>query len=140
MDHPDSETVFAKIIRREIPVEVVYEDEKTLAFLDAHPNHPGHTLVVPKQWSRDLLEMDADTLQAYIRTVQKVAIAVKTAMNADGINIDMNIGAAAGQAVFHTHFHIIPRYEGDGFKHFPQSEYKPGEMAEVAAKIRPLLK
>jgi histidine triad (HIT) family protein len=130
------ETIFDKIIRREIPADVVYEDEYTLAFLDIHPNHIGHTLVIPKKQVRNIFDIDAETLAHLIAAVQKISIAVKSAVVADGINIAMNNEAAAGQVVFHAHIHIIPRFDGDGFVFFPHTEYKSGEAAEVAEKIR----
>ncbi len=134
-----TETVFAKIIRREIPAEIIYEDDHTIAFLDAHPNHPGHSLVVPKKWSRNILDIDPETLSAVMTTVQKVSLAVKEGVGADGINVYMNNEPAAGQAVFHTHIHVIPRYENDGLTPFPQTSYAPGEKEAVAEKIRLLL-
>lgn len=130
------DTIFAKIIRREIPAEIVYEDDETLAFLDISPNNPGHTLVIPKVWSRNLLSISEDSWRAVMRTVHKLAPVIKEVVHADGINITMNNEPAAGQVVFHTHVHIIPRHEGDGFKHFPSKEYEPGEAADTATRIR----
>ena len=130
------ETIFSKIIRREVSADIVYEDEYTLAFLDIHPNNAGHTLVVPKKQVRNLLDMDTETLGHLMETVQKVAKAVKEAVQAGGFNIIMNNEPAAGQVIFHAHIHIIPRYEGDGFKFFPHKEYAPGESTMVADKIR----
>ena len=135
MNQPE-DTIFDKIIRREIPAEIVYEDADTLAFLDIHPNNTGHTLVIPKKSVRNLFEMDEQTLTAVMKTVQKVARAVKESMHADGINIAMNNDSAAGQVIFHAHIHVIPRFEGDGFKHFPTKEYAPGELEATAQKIR----
>jgi histidine triad (HIT) family protein len=134
------ETLFDRIISHEIPAEIVYEDEHAIAFLDIHPNNPGHTLVVPKKHSRNLFDVDEEYLTNLILAVQQVAIAVRDAMGAEGVNIAMNNEAAAGQEVFHTHMHVIPRFKADGFKHFPQGEYKPGEAQEVADKIRAQLK
>ncbi len=133
------DSIFSKIIRREIPAEIVYEDEETLAFLDIHPNNPGHTLVIPKKSVRNLFEMDEATLTAVMKTVQKVAIAVKKSMHADGINIAMNNDSAAGQVIFHAHVHVIPRFQNDGFQHFPTMEYAPGELEATAEKIRKVL-
>jgi histidine triad (HIT) family protein len=130
-------TVFERIIAREIPADIVYEDEETLAFLDIAPNNPGHTLVVPKEYSRNIFDISEESWLAVMRTAHKLAPAIMKAVGADGINIAMNNEAAAGQIVFHTHVHLIPRYEGDGFKHFPPGTYpKEGEDKLIAEKIR----
>ncbi len=136
MENPESESIFAKIISREIPAYFVYEDEHTVAFLDIHPSNPGHTLVVPKKLSRNLFDIDEESLTHLMLAVQKVARGVKEGMQADGVNIAMNNEPDAGQIVFHTHVHVIPRFKDDGFKHFPQGEYKPGEAETVAEKIK----
>jgi len=133
------DTVFMKIIRREIPAEIVYEDEETLAFLDIHPNNPGNTLVIPKRATRNIFDIEEESLAWVMRTVQKIAPAVQKAVNAGGINIIINNESAAGQVIFHFHVHVIPRHEHDGFKFFPQTDYAPGEAAIVAQKIRDAL-
>jgi histidine triad (HIT) family protein len=130
------DSIFTKIIKREVPAEIVYEDADTLAFLDISPSAPGHTLVVPKKPVRNIFDADDDTLAAIMRTVRKIAPAVRDAVGADGLNINSNHEPAAGQVVFHLHVHLIPRHTGDGFEFFPKIEYAKGEMAEVAEKIR----
>ena len=137
---PHEDNVFDKIIRREIPAEIVYEDEDTLAFFSINPNNPGHTLVIPKKSVRNIFDMDEATLMSVAKTVKKVAIAVKDATDAQGINIAMNNEPEAGQVVFHAHVHVIPRFENDGFKHFPQGEYDAEKSALIADKIRAQLK
>ncbi|MEK7510658.1 MAG: HIT family protein [Patescibacteria group bacterium] len=132
-------TIFEKIIAREIPATIIYEDEATLAFLDIAPNNPGHTLVIPKVHTRNILDISEDSWLAVMKTVHKLAPVIKEAVDADGINIAMNNEPAAGQVVFHAHVHIIPRHEGDGFTHFPAGSYGEGEADSVAAKIRALL-
>jgi histidine triad (HIT) family protein len=134
------DTVFDKIIRREIPAEIVYEDEHTLAFLDAHPNNPGHTLVIPKKQVVNIFDIDEETLMAVWRTVRKVAHAVKAATGTEGLNITSNNGAVAGQVVFHYHVHVIPRFPGDGMELWHGKEYEPGVASAVAVKIREALK
>jgi histidine triad (HIT) family protein len=138
---PENEdrTTFLKIINREIPANIVYEDAHTLAFLSIHPNHHGHTLVIPKKYARNIFDMDHETLMAFITTIQIVSKAVMKGTSAGGINIHMNNEAIGGQQVFHAHAHIIPRFEGDGFKFFPFTTYEPGQAAEVAEKIRAAL-
>lgn len=125
-----------KIIRREIPAEIVYEDENTLAFLDIAPVSPGHTLVVPKKLVQNIFDADDTTLAAVMRTVRKIAPAVRDAVNADALNIHSNHGAAAGQIVFHLHMHLIPRFNEDQFVMWPHKEYKQDEASEIAEKIR----
>ena len=134
------ESVFTKIIKREIPAEIVYEDENVIAFLDAAPNNPGHTLVVPKTPSRNLFSMTEEEWATLMRAVWKVAHAVKDAVGAEGVNVNMNNEAAAGQSVFHAHIHVIPRYEGDGHRLFTPGKYAHDtERAEVGGKIRAAL-
>lgn len=108
----DTNNIFAKILRGEIPCTKVCEDEHTLAFMDIMPQADGHTLVIPKKPSTMLLDADASVFAPLFATVQKVARAVKAGMNADGITITQFNGPAAGQTVFHLHVHIIPRWEG----------------------------
>ena len=132
-------TIFERIIAREIPAEIVYEDADTLAFLDIAPNNPGHTLVVPKVHSRNLLDISESSWLSVMKTVHLLAPIVQKAVGADGINIAMNNEPAAGQVVFHTHVHIIPRHLGDGFTHFPAGSYGEGEAAEIAKKIQAAL-
>ena len=106
-------TIFSKIINREIPATIVYEDELVVAFLDASPVHPGHTLVVPREPFVNILDGDPDTLAHMIQVAQRIAQALLQVVKADGVNLHMNNGAAAGQEVFHAHMHIVPRYEND---------------------------
>ena len=108
----DPDNIFAKILRREIPNATVYEDDQVLSFMDAFPQSKGHTLVIPKVPSRNLLDTDPDILANLIQETQKIAAAVKAAFTPDGITITQFNGAPAGQTVFHLHFHIIPRYTG----------------------------
>lgn len=130
------DTIFAKIIRREIPAEIVYEDEDTLAFLDIAPNNPGHTLVIPKAYARNVLDIGEEDWLAVMRTARTLARAVKDAVGADGVNLMMNNEAAAGQEVFHAHLHIIPRFTTDQYERWPKKEYGEGEKAAVAQMIR----
>lgn len=108
----DPNNIFAKILRGEIPCHKVYEDADAIVFMDVMPQTSGHTLVVPKRPSRNLLDADPAVLAKIIPLVQKVAIAAKAAFNADGISIAQFNEPAGGQTVFHLHFHVMPRYEG----------------------------
>lgn len=133
------ECIFCKILERGLPAHVVYEDADTLAFLDIKPNNPGHTLVIPKIHVENLYSMSDHSLAAVMRTAQKVARAVKAAVDADGINLTMNNEDAAGQVIFHAHLHVIPRFKEDGYRHWPLKAYKEGEAEAIAQKIRSAL-
>ncbi len=109
----DDGNIFAKILRGEIPSHRVYEDDQTVAFMDVMPQAPGHLLVVPKAPSRNLLDADPAVLAHTITVVQKLAQAAKEAFRADGITIIQFNEPAAGQTVYHLHFHVIPRREGE---------------------------
>ncbi|TIX35942.1 MAG: HIT family protein, partial [Mesorhizobium sp.] len=108
----DSSNIFAKILRGEIPSHRVYEDDAVVAFMDVMPQGPGHTLVVPKAPSRNLLDADPAVFGPLFANVQKVARAVKKAFDADGVTVMQFNEPASGQTVFHLHVHIIPRFEG----------------------------
>ncbi len=108
----DPNNIFAKILRNEIPSVRLYEDEHTLAFMDVMPQSPGHLLVIPKEGSRNLLDADPAVLARTMPVVQKLAVAAKEALDADGVLVTQFNEPAAGQTVFHLHFHVIPRFEG----------------------------
>ena len=112
-----SETIFSKIINGEIPSYKVYEDEYVYAFLDISQVTKGHTLLVPKKVSANIVETDSETMKHIGVALPKVANAIKNAFNPDGLNIIQNNGEFADQSVFHLHFHLLPRYENevDGF-------------------------
>jgi len=112
----DSNNIFARILRGEIPTAKVYEDDFTLAFMDAMPQADGHTLVIPKVEAENFFDIPDDALARLITTTRKVASAVQIAFKPDGVMISQLNGPAAGQSVFHIHFHIIPRYSGAPLK------------------------
>ena len=112
MSEYDSDNIFAKILRGEIPNHTVFENENLLVLMDVMPMSDGHCLVVPKAPSRNLLDANPDSLSDILPVVQIVARAAKTAMNADGIIVQQFNEEIAGQSVFHLHFHIVPVYEG----------------------------
>lgn len=130
------DTIFMKIIRREIPADIVYEDDHTLAFLDIKPVTPGHTLVIPKKPVRNIFDVDEDTLAAVMRTVRKIAPVVRDAVGAHGVHINSNHEAAAGQIVFHLHFHIIPRHDRKEFSFWPHPKAASRDVVSIAEKIR----
>ena len=108
----DPDNIFAKILRGEIPCHKVYEDEHTLAFMDVMPQVDGHTLVIPKIPSRNLLDADPATFGPLMAAVQTLAQATKRAFGAEGVLIKQFNEPAAGQTVYHLHFHVLPRKEG----------------------------
>jgi histidine triad (HIT) family protein len=130
--------IFCKIVKGEIPSEKIYEDEMVLAFLDAGPVNLGHTLVVPKKHFENIYDLEENTLAHLMKIVKKISIALKK-FGADGVNITMNNDRAAGQVVFHSHIHIIPRLVGDNLPPWPARKPKEGEMKGVAKKIISML-
>lgn len=130
-------TIFEKIIAKEVPAAIVYEDENTLAFLDKAPVHPGHTLVVPKIHSRNLLDIKDMDRNHLFATVQKISKAIIVAGIAAGVNIVINNEPEAGQVVFHTHVHVIPRHKGDNALHWSHNpNYDVSRALEIAEQIK----
>ncbi len=129
--------IFCKIISGEIPTHhKLYEDDETLSFLDVSPNNPGHALVISKDHFENIYSTPPEAFARMAITAQKIALAVKKGVEADGINLIMNNEPAGGQVVFHSHIHIIPRKENDGFMFWPQGKYQDGEAEIVAEKIK----
>ena len=132
--------LFCKIVNKEVPCSKVYEDDKILGFLSIEPINKGHVLIIPKEHYINILDVDEIVLKDIISVVKKVALGVKKAVNADGIVITQNNGKCAGQAIMHLHFHVIPRFKGDGLGHWDHKEYKDNEMKEYSEKISSELK
>ncbi len=129
--------IFCKIVNKEIPAKVIYEDHDWLAFLDIKPINLGHTLLVPKQHYQNLYDTPNELLVKIGQLINKLARAIKQGVSADGINIGMNNERAAGQLVMHTHLHIIPRFADDGLKHWPGKEnYNPIDFEVTGQKIK----
>jgi len=133
---PMSDCLFCKIIAGDVPAEKVYEDEHALAFLDISPVNKGHVLVVPKEHSKNIFEISEETLRRLVHPLKIVSESVRNAVGAGGINIHWNNEAIAGQAVFHTHLHVIPRFEDDDVKLWKGSPYEEGEEETFGEKIR----
>ena len=132
----DANCIFCRIAKGEIPCSKVYEDDNVLAFLDLAPVHHGHILVIPKSHHKDMLEVPSELGSAVFAALQKVAAAVMKATGAQGFNVMQNNGLAAGQTVFHIHWHIIPRFEDDGLNMWEQGSYSDMEaMQAMAAKV-----
>jgi histidine triad (HIT) family protein len=132
------ECIFCKIIKGEIPSARVYEDDEMVAFMDIGPVVKGHLLVVPRRHYVDLLATPPETLKKLILVVQKLAVAQKKALQADGINIMQSNGRAANQVIDHIHFHIIPRFTSDGHHwNWKAQKYADNkEMQDLAEKIK----
>ena len=135
----DPNNIFAKILRGEIPAVKVYEDDHTLAFMDVMPEAEGHVLVVPKEAAEDILGLSAEGLSVLMATVQKVAKAVDASLKPDGILIKQYNRAAAGQSVFHIHFHIVPRWEGVPMAPHGKVMVEAARLEPIAQKIRSAL-
>jgi len=135
----DRNNVFAKILRGEIPSHKVYEDAQTLAFMDVMPQADGHTLVIPKVEAESLFDVPPEALAATIVTTQRVAKAVKAAFAAPGVLVAQLNGSAAGQSVFHIHFHIVPRRAGLDLKLHAREMADPAVLAAHAERIRAAL-
>lgn len=132
-----TDTIFTKIIAREIPATIVYEDETVLAFLDNRPVQPGHTLVIPKEPYVNIFDIPSETIAHMATVAKQLAIAIQATVAADGVNVVMNNGEAAGQEVFHAHLHIIPRYQDDGRMQGPvRGTYDTPTADEVAEAIQ----
>ena len=132
----DPGNIFAKILGGKIPSVKVYEDDKTFAFMDVMPEAEGHVLVIPKEGAENILDLSAAGLAAMMATVQKVAKAVDKALTPDGILLKQYNRAAAGQSVFHVHFHIVPRWEGVPMAPHGKVMVEAAKLEPIAAKIR----
>lgn len=127
-------TLFEKIVNREIPANIIYEDDDVIAFLDINPVTKGHTLVCPKQAYTCFSQCPSEVLNKVINVSQKLALKIMSKLNAKGINILTNENEIAGQTIFHLHFHIIPRYdESDqiNIEFKPNTNINLNEIAEI---------
>ncbi len=135
----DPANIFAKILKGELPCHKVYEDETALVMMDIFPQSKGHTLIVPKAASRNLLDADPSALSAVMPLVQRVTRAVKAATNADGVRLAQFNEAPAGQTVFHLHFHVIPVYEGVPLGAHGGGKADDADLAALSKAIAALL-
>ncbi len=122
----DPDNIFAKILRKEIPSECVYEDDTTYAFMDIMPRADGHLLVIPKDPARNTLDATPKQLADVMASVQRLSHAVMKAFGADGVTLQQFNEAAGGQEVFHLHFHVLPRHTGQPLR-------APGQMGDMTA-------
>jgi len=135
MDY-DDDNIFAKILRGELPCHKVYEDDHSFAFLDIMPRADGHTLVIPKAKAENIFDIKPGDLSELIGTVAKLAPVVRDAVGAEGILIQQFSNAAAGQMVFHIHFHIVPRWAGTQLRPPAERVEDDEVLAASAEKIR----
>lgn len=134
------DSIFTKIIKREIPAEIVYEDDVVIAFLDIKPINHGHTLIVPKVPFVNIFDGDPEVLAHMMKVAHRLSNALKQVTHCNGANILMNNGEAAGQEVFHAHMHIIPRVSGDAAYHPAKHiSYDPAIGARIISGVREIL-
>ena len=136
----DPNNIFAKIVRGQAPCFKVYEDDKTLAFMDIMPQAEGHTLVIPKEGAESIFDLSPDGAAALMKTTKKIAAAVQEVTKAPGILLAQLNGAAAGQTVFHIHFHVIPRTAGLDLKLHAREQADFEKLKALAAKIAAAVK
>jgi histidine triad (HIT) family protein len=140
MSSYDTNNIFAKILRGELPSHKIFEDEKTFAFLDIMPRAPGHTLVIPKSPARTFLDIAPDDLAHLMKATQTIARAAMTVFAADGLTIQQFNEPAGGQVVFHLHVHVIPRKNGVGLKPPASVKEDPAVLSEQASRLAAALK
>jgi histidine triad (HIT) family protein len=132
-----SDCIFCGIVAGTMPAERVYEDERTVAFLDIAPACDGHVLVIPRTHSDDIHGADPADLAACAQTAQVIAGRVSGALSADGVTIMQSNGRAAGQTVFHYHVHVLPRFDGDGvLRPWTATHPSADELARMGALLR----
>jgi histidine triad (HIT) family protein len=127
--------IFCKIVNKEIPAQIIFENNDYLAFLDIEPNTVGHTLVIPKKHIASFAGQSNEEAADHMKVVHCVATQLGDVLASAGFNVAINNGQAAGQIVNHVHWHIIPRYDGDGLKHFAHSVEAKNKLEETFKKI-----
>ena len=133
----DESCIFCKIVRKQAPASIIYEDEAVMVFLDIRPLNMGHTLVIPKAHYVDIFDIPQNLLSQVHKVAKLVSFAVKKATSADGISIIQQNGKAAGQDIFHLHVHVVPRFEGQKLPHFSDlKEVERAKLDGLAKKIK----
>lgn len=135
----DANNIFAKILSGDIPSHKIYENDTTFAFLDVMPRSDGHTLVIPKATATGLLDAEPQIILNCMTTIQFLAPNIVKAMGADGFIMQQFNGEAAGQTVFHLHFHIVPRKHGERLRPHAEEMADPQVLASHAETIRAVL-
>lgn len=132
--------IFCKIINKEIPARIIFENDDYLAFLDIEPNTLGHSLVIPKKHIENFAAQTDDQAAEHMRVVHRIGLQLHRLLSSAGFNVAINNGRSAGQLVDHVHWHIIPRYEGDGLQHFAHSPEAKEKLDEVFKKLNAQIK
>jgi len=131
------DNIFGKILRGEIPSTEVYTDHAVYAFLDLYPQNPGHTLVIPRSYSENVIQASEQDLVLCLRAVRKLVPAIISATKAKGVTVMTNMGREAGQMVEYLHFHVIPRYSDDNVSlHDLGEQQTPEALEEMASRIK----
>ncbi len=136
----DPNCIFCRIVSGAAPAAIIYDDAKSMAFMDAMPQSIGHALIIPKRHAETIYDIDADEAEMLIDRVRRIAAAIRQSIKPDGLMVAQFNGAAAGQTVGHIHFHLIPRYEGVDLKRHANTLAKPEELAALRDRIRVALK
>jgi histidine triad (HIT) family protein len=134
-----TDCIFCKIVRGEIPVNKIYENDHTIAFLDIKPVNPGHALVIPKEHHINIFDIPEAVLLNMTSTVKKIAVAMEKSLGIENMNVTSNNGKYAGQEVFHSHIHLVPRNETDGLKLWHGKSYEDGQAQKIEEKIKKAL-
>ena len=116
MDIIKEDCIFCRIVLKQTPSNIVYEDDVVMAFLDVDPVSEGHTLIIPKSHADDIFDIDENTLAQVVKLSKRISIKILSVLECEGINIIQNNKEAAGQIIRHYHMHIIPRWKNDGFR------------------------
>jgi histidine triad (HIT) family protein len=136
-----TDCIFCNIASKEIPAEVLYENDKVISVLDINPIHFGHALIIPKQHCNDFLDLPDETYHSILQAAKIVTQALVQSLNLEGYNLFSNNGTIAGQSVFHFHLHITPRYRDDNIRFVLNlKKYSDGEMKEYGTMIRKFIK
>ena len=130
----DNSCIFCKIVRKQAPASVIYEDESVMAFLDIRPLNLGHTLVIPKEHYETIYEIPDELIGRIHKIVKRTALAMKRATEADGITVIQQNERAAGQEIFHLHVHVVPRYRGQKLPRFGEIQAADREKLNQAAE------
>ena len=133
----DESCIFCKIVQKQAPSSIIYEDEEVMVFLDIRTLNIGHTLVIPKAHYVDIFDIPQGLFSQVHNVSKQIALGVKKATNADGISIIQQNGKAAGQDIFHLHVHVVPRFEGQKLQSFSElKEVDRASLDEMAKKIK----
>jgi histidine triad (HIT) family protein len=136
-----TDCVFCKIISKEIPAEVLYENDKVISVLDINPIHLGHALILPKQHCNDFLDLPDQTYHSLLQAARIVTSALLQSLKIEGYNLFSNNGIIAGQSVFHFHLHVTPRYREDNIRFVLNlKKYPDGDLKRYGTMIRKFIK